>query len=195
MPRIPYIFPLSGESQIADKIRERRKDGNLIQLDGMLLNSPNIAEGYSSLLKAIRTENSLPDDVKELMILRVAALNSAAYEWLAHEPLARAAGMTSKQLEVVRDVSVVPADHQMTNLKDLLTPLQATALIYADHMTRNVKVPDEVFRELRKNLQDDRQVFEATATVASYNMVSRILVALDVGDKADVEVPEVKFEE
>lgn len=82
---------------------------------------------------------------------------------------------------------MVPADHQTT--KDLLTPLQEAALIYADHMTRNVKVPDEVFRNLRENLQDDRQVLEATATVAGYNMVSRILVALDVSDKANVEIP------
>lgn len=36
MPRIPYIFPTPGESQIADKIRERRKDGKLIELDGIL---------------------------------------------------------------------------------------------------------------------------------------------------------------
>jgi len=190
MPRIPYIFPAPGESRIADKIRERRKDGNLIELDGILLNSPTIAEGYSTLLKAVRSESSLPEDVKELMILRVAALNSAAYEWLAHEPLARTAGLTLKQLGVVRDVSVVPATHQTT--KDLLTPLQEAALIYTDHMTRNVKVPDDAFQKLWENLQDNRQVFEATATVAGYNMVSRILVALDVADKANIEVPEVE---
>lgn len=109
---------------------------------------------------------------------------------LAHEPLARSAGLTSVQLEVVRDVSTVPATHQTT--KDLLTPVQEAALIYADHMTRNIKVPDDVFRNLRENLQDDRQALEATATVAGYNMVSRILVALDVSDKANLDVPLVK---
>lgn len=32
------------------------------------MNAPKIAEGYSALLKAIRTDNSLPEDARELMV-------------------------------------------------------------------------------------------------------------------------------
>lgn len=63
------------------------------------------------------------------------------------------------------------------------------ALIYTDYMTRFVKVPQHAFDRLRSHLGNDQQMFEATATVASYNLVSRLLVALDVGDKAEEEVP------
>ena len=68
MPRIPYVFPPAGESLAADKLRERRKDGKLIPLDGVFLNAPAIASGYSSLLRAIRQENSLDDGLKELLV-------------------------------------------------------------------------------------------------------------------------------
>lgn len=63
--------------------------------------------------------------------------------------------------------------------------------MYTDYMTRSVKVPQDVFANLRSKLADDQQMLEATTTVASYNMVSRVLVALDVSDKAEMEVPQV----
>lgn len=54
-------------------------------------------------------------------------------------------------------------------------------LRYADAMTRSIDVPQSVFDELKK-LFSEQEVVEITATVASYNMVSRFLVALDVGE-------------
>ena len=60
-------------------------------------------------------------------------------------------------------------------------------------MTKNVHVPQDVFDGLKAFL-DDKQVVEVTVTISAYNMVSRILVALDVGDKADEKVPEVSTE-
>jgi 4-carboxymuconolactone decarboxylase len=60
-----------------------------------------------------------------------------------------------------------------------LSPTQWAALAYADAMTMHVTVPDEIFQAVRTHF-DDRQVLELTVTVATYNMVSRVLVALDV---------------
>ncbi|KAH8116777.1 carboxymuconolactone decarboxylase [Phellopilus nigrolimitatus] len=206
MPRIPYIFPPRGESGIADSIRSRRTEEKLTDLDGMILNAPKFAEGYNILLKAVRTSSSLPDDIRELMvcdqlrcdswsnrstrpqILRVAALNSAAYEWVQHEPLARRAGLSSLQLAIIRDVSVITRTSAFDPGTSCLSSLQTAALNYTDFMTRSIAVPQEVFDALRANLENDQQIFEATATIATYNMVSRMLVALDVGDKAGEEV-------
>ena len=53
-----------------------------------------------------------------------------------------------------------------------------------------VNVPQDVFDNLAA-LLDDKQIVEVTVTVSAYNMVSRILVALNVADKADEKVPEV----
>ncbi|KIJ26717.1 hypothetical protein M422DRAFT_112711, partial [Sphaerobolus stellatus SS14] len=172
------------ESETADKIRERRKDGKLINLDGVFLNAPAIARGYNELVGAIRLQNSLDPALRELLILRVAALNSAAYEWIQHEPVGRAGGLTDDQLRTIRDVSYVrttPRPLRRPQTSPPLTAVMAAALAYTDAMTVDIKVPQEVFDELKRHL-DDKQLMEVTATVASYNLVSRVLMALDVSD-------------
>ena len=72
----------------------------------------------------------------------------------------------------------------------ILTQAQRACLAYADWMTKNIQVPDRVFEAVRAVL-DDRQITELTSTVGCYNMVSRFLIALDVGDMANTPVPEV----
>lgn len=57
-------------------------------------------------------------------------------------------------------------------------------LRFADTMTRDVKVPQGLFDEV-KGLFSEQEVVEITATVASYNLVSRFLVALDIGEQND----------
>lgn len=69
MPRIPYRYPPKGIDPIADAIRERRgPERGLTPLDGSLLNAPAIANGWNTLLGATRTKNSIPDDLRELMV-------------------------------------------------------------------------------------------------------------------------------
>ncbi|WP_425842308.1 carboxymuconolactone decarboxylase family protein [Streptomyces fractus] len=165
------LAPHNGDSDVTERIRERR-GGRLTPLDLMLLHSPPVADGWNSLLGAIRTQAELPDDLRELAILRVAALNGAAYEWNAHEPVAHRAGMTPEQTESLR----VDADPALAPL----SAVQHAVLAYTDAMTRAIDVPDAVFEMVRAHF-DDRQLVELTATIGTYNLVSRFLVALHVG--------------
>lgn len=203
MPRIPYRYPAAGADPIADAIRERRGARGLTPLDGSLLNAPAIANGWNTLLGATRTKNSIPDDVREMMILRVAAHNSANFEWIQHAPVAEKAGCTTAQLAAVRDVRAP------LSTSSVLSPLAKAALALADDMTTKVKVQDSTFALLKsafannvKELGDsgkldgfegedlvNRKLAEATLTVAVYNMVSRFLVAIDVDDRANTPVP------
>lgn len=160
-------------SEVAERIRLRR-GGLLTPLDGMLLHSPPVADGWNSLLAAVRDRSSLPADVRELAILRVAALNGASYEWQAHEPVARAAGLTDAHLAALHEGGDVGP----------LTPQQRAALDYTDAMTLQVTVPGPVFDGLRTHF-DDRRIVELTATIGTYNLVSRFLVALEVGAEED----------
>ena len=70
-----------------------------------------------------------------------------------------------------------------------LSALQAAALRFADASTFSVHVPSATLDALKGLLATDQQLLEATAVVATYNMVSRLLVALDVGDLAAESVP------
>jgi 4-carboxymuconolactone decarboxylase len=112
-------------------------------------------------------------------VLRVAVLNDAAFEWAAHEPIARRVGLTDGQLQTLRLPDAVT--------EPVWTPVHAAVLAFTDASTRDVAVPEEVFAGVRAHL-DDRQVVELTALVGGYAMVSRFLVALAV-PPPDGEVP------
>jgi 4-carboxymuconolactone decarboxylase len=157
------------DGDIAERIRARR-GGTLTPLDLMLLHSPPLAEGWNGLLGAVRSASTLAADVRELAILRIAALNGAEYEWRAHEPLGRAGGLTDADIAVLRGERD-PAG---------LAPNLAAVLAYTDAMTSQVTVPDDVFAGLRAHFAD-REIVELTVTVGAYNLVSRFLVALEVG--------------
>jgi len=165
------IDDADGRGEIAERIR-RQRGGQLRSLDRVLLHSPPVANGWNTLLGAIREETTVPSDVRELVILRVAALNDAPYEWRAHEGVARRCGLGDAQLDAVRGEGG----------RSALRRDQQVALDYTDAMTRDVHVPAGVFDAVREHF-DERQVVELTATVAAYNLVSRFLVALEIGER------------
>jgi alkylhydroperoxidase family enzyme len=70
-----------------------------------------------------------------------------------------------------------------------LSDAEWAVLRYADKMTRDVAVDDGTFEALKKAGLSNQEIVEVTATVAGYNLVSRFLVALDVGEQND-KVPE-----
>lgn len=131
---------------------------------------------------AIRTKNSLPDDIREIAICRPALINKAWFEWNAHAPiLVKSAGFTEEKLAVVQQL------HPTS--KGALDDRQWAVLRYADAMTRDVTVLQALFDEVKATGFSEQEMVEITATVASYNMVSRFLVALDVGE-ANSKAPE-----
>jgi len=205
MPRLSLCCPKPGESQIADQIRQRRYPRDLIALDSILLHNPLIASGWNSLLGAIRSDSSLPGDFRELLILRVAALNSAPYEWIQHEKVGRAAGLTTPQLMRIRD-TIKPLTNTLDDSHTKLSDLHLAGLAFTDSLTSAIQVRDLTFNKLKNeferlsNEQDqvEKMMLDATATVSGYNMVSRMLVGLEIGDDRDhsVDLPglETRFE-
>jgi alkylhydroperoxidase family enzyme len=146
-----------------------RRGGELLNLDRQLLHSAPLARGWNSLMGAIRGEMRLDGALRELVILRVAVLNRAYYEFAQHAPVALAAGLTPAQVDAVRE-------WQDSALFDARA---RAVLAYADAMTLQVQVPQALFDALRAHL-DERGIVELTATVAGYNMVSRFLEALQI---------------
>jgi alkylhydroperoxidase family enzyme len=180
--RLPYVPnpPKNldpSEEQIVQRILTRRGDRGLIPLDRTLLHSPPVADGWNALLGAIRTKTSLPTDLREIAICRVAVINEAWYEWTHHAPiLMEVEGFTEEMLAIVRRVG-------QEGGRGPLSEKQWAMLRYADAITRDVKVEDGLFEELRmKGGFEQKEIVELTATVAVYNCVSRFLVALDVGE-------------
>lgn len=108
LPYMPSTAPTESSSSIPPdrsfpsaasaytQLSARRSPAPLQALDLTLLHSPPVASGWSSFLGAIRTQTSLPADIRELCICRVAVLNGAAYEWEHHAPILKAEGKLSE---------------------------------------------------------------------------------------------------
>ncbi len=168
MARLPYAdLTASDAKPLVGRIVAER--GNVLHLYQMLLHSPPVAQGWLGYLTAIRQQCALPGALRELVIMRVAALNGASYEAEQHEPIALKEGLTEGQL----------ADLDAWQGSTRYTAEQRAVLELTDGMTRNVQVPAAAIAAVRKFLSD-REVVELVATVAAYNMVSRFLEALDI---------------
>ncbi|KAJ7129230.1 4-carboxymuconolactone decarboxylase [Mycena epipterygia] len=200
--RVPYVFPAPGTSVIADAIRARRGNGTLLALDGALLNSPLVAQGWNQFFTVIRENLTIPGEMRELLvsfifsfpfflspkklqILRTAVINNAAYQWDQHEPVGRAEGLTSSQLQVVR---FAPEGACSLSDQRILGDSLAAALAFADALATTVSVPNHVYQNLARFLTP-QQMVEAVSTAGSYAFVSRFLMALNVNGEMNEDVP------
>jgi 4-carboxymuconolactone decarboxylase len=68
-----------------------------------MLVAPELGEALQRLGAAVRYRTSLPDRLREMAILAVAAHWDSAFERYAHEPAALAAGVTPEEVAALRD--------------------------------------------------------------------------------------------
>jgi AhpD family alkylhydroperoxidase len=178
MGRVPLIDPATtpAAAPLAERIRAQR-GGRLLNLYATLLHSPAFAEGWLGLLTAVRQHGSLPPSIRELIILRVAQLNGASYEFAVHQPLALQAGVTQMQVDELQAWAGSRA----------FAERERAVLQLTDTMTRCVQVGDAVFQPLHAWFSD-QQLVELGVTVAAYNMVSRFLEAMQVDHDDDPAV-------
>lgn len=156
-------------AQLESSITAER--GRVSLLYQVLLNSPPLAQGWEQLLTAIRNRSSVPAELREMVILRVAVLNRAPYEFEAHVPHALKAGMSQAKIDALRDAAAT---------SDVFSAQERCVLALTDTMTRNIDVPDSVFEPVKAHF-NDQQLTDLVATVAAYNMVSRFLTAFQIG--------------
>ena len=201
--RLPYTEnPPTGldevDTAIVERIKARRATGvsaeralGLIPLDRALLHAPKIADGtppkssyskhilisagWNSLIGSVRGKSSLEASLREIAICRVALINEAWFEWSAHwSMLLDLPGVTEESVAAVAEL--------YPRSKAGLDERQWVVLRYADAMTKDVKVSDSLFDELKSLGFSNQEFVELTVTVGAYNMVSRFLVAMDVGE-------------
>jgi alkylhydroperoxidase family enzyme len=174
MPLLPYCpADLAEPAELVSAIRARR-GGTLLNLDRMLLHSPPFAAGWNGLLRAVRSELSLPARLRELAICAVAAINGADYELHHHRRPFLDAGGAAEQLRALADVREAAGDTA------LFTAPERSVLRATLEITREVHLSQDAYAELKTCLDGDIQIVELIGLVATYNMVSRFLVALGI---------------
>ena len=169
MARIPYADENQNEEVAALAAQIRMERGGLGNLYRTLLNSPPVARGWLNLLTAVRQQCKLAGRYRELVILRIAIVNGADYEYGSHIPFALKEGVSQQQIDALRDWEKSKA----------FDAADRAVLAYTDSMTKDVHVPENVFDALRPHF-DARELTELTVTIAAYNLVSRFLEAVKI---------------
>jgi 4-carboxymuconolactone decarboxylase len=176
MARVPLIDEKDHPefAELVEKFRSGRR-GRLINVYRMLLNSPALAESWFNHSNAVRWKTALDGRLREIIIIRLGHLTGSQYVLRQHVPaLALADGLSLPECDALAD----------WRTSQFFSAGERAALAYADVMTREIVVPDEVFAEVARHF-DHRRIVELTVLIGSYNMNARVLQALEL----DLEPP------
>jgi len=158
--------------ELADLIQRfsAGRRGRLINIYRMLLNAPPLAESWFNHSNAVRWKTTLSGRLREIVIIRVGHLAQCDYVLRQHVPLlALADGLSIEECDALSGWA----------RSQFFDPRERAALAYADTMTRDIAVPDDVFAAVKRHF-DDRQIVELTVLIGSYNMNARVLRALEL---------------
>lgn len=133
---------------------------------GMLIKSPELLKRYLAMTDYLRKHTSLPLKLNELAILIEARLWDAQYEWWAHYPLARKAGLSET---LIRDIREGRRPAAMTAEEAIVYDV-VTETIRDRHLT------DQTFLRA-KAILGEQQVVDLVATAGFYMMVSALVIA------------------
>jgi 4-carboxymuconolactone decarboxylase len=141
--------------------------------------APAMLRAWTSLAWPLRNEAVAPRGLRELLIMRVAQLTVAPFEWVAHWDMAVKHGVTVEQLGQL---------HRWVD-SELFSADERAALALTDELTAKLDVSDETWAELAGRFGDGELV-ELVLTISFYSCVSRVLRALGI-DAVDETDPRV----
>ena len=165
MARLPYLDKSTVAAEHHDLLARN------ITLYRELVHSPGALRAFQGLGQYIRFKSKVDPRLRELAILQVGYLASAAYEWAHHIKIGYDFG--------VSDVDIAALIDDTEGRTCSLEPHARCVLRAAREMTRAGKVSDATFASLRTFLDEERTV-ELVMTIAFYNAVVRVLASLEI---------------
>ena len=177
MARLPYVDPRTAPAEVRDLLARLPADLNVFR---MMAHAETDFRPLVQLGTAILGRQKLSPALRELTILRVAALSAARYEWVQHVPIAAATGVTPEQVAAVeRD------DVEAT----CFGALERAVLRFATEVVRDVRASDATFATLAGMLSA-QEIVELILTVGYYMLIARLLetTAVDLEPAAGTKV-------
>jgi 4-carboxymuconolactone decarboxylase len=144
-------------------------DGSLHGPFDAMLRAPRSGAALQSVGAALRYGSVLPERVRELATLQVAAHHRSDFEWHAHAPLAAAAGLPVALVEAVRTGGPVEPDD----------PAERAAAVVVAQLLERGDVDDDVWATAVGTLGEAGAV-ELTTLVGYYSLLAMQMRVLRV---------------
>lgn len=174
MNRLRGVPPDCAEPQALIAAIRARRGGKLLNLDRALLLSAPLAGAWNNYLGTIRGGLSVDPKLREIAICGVAILNGAEYEFQQHEPEFRRAGGTALAAQRLREFATAAAHAEIFNAAE------RAVIALTTQMTTHINVDNETWQQFETALPDPQIQVEIIAIIATYNMVSRFLIACQI---------------
>jgi len=124
---------------------------------------PKLYPPRQILSEYIRTKSTLSPRVREMLILRIGWRCRSAYEWAAHAPAGRRAGLTDDQIRMLARPGYAG-----------WTPADAAIIRAVDELFADDMIEDATWTALDDQF-DERQLLDLLITTGGYRMVSMVL--------------------
>jgi 4-carboxymuconolactone decarboxylase len=143
-----------------------------------LLRSPEMARRAFDFLDYLRFKTSVNKRLNELAILIQARISNAQFEWWAHEPIARKAGLSD----------AVMLDLQQCRRPSCMQEDERLVYDFCIQLSLNHRVPDALWARAVAAM-GEQQVIDLVVLSGTYVMVSMLLNATQVGLPSDDPLP------
>jgi 4-carboxymuconolactone decarboxylase len=158
-------------SELYARIRAHR--GRVLNIHQVAGHAPKLLRAQAAYAASMREDSSLPRDLQELLILRIAQVNDSTYEQSVHRPIALACGVPQAKIDALPDWGASEA----------FAESERAALAFIDQAAASGEVDDTVFAALTRSYSP-QQVVEIAALTAWYVGNSRFVRALRIAPEA-----------
>jgi 4-carboxymuconolactone decarboxylase len=143
---------------LPEERRNPRDAGNLL---GTLVRHPELTRAFLRFSFYLLSASTLPEQVREQVILRVAHRRGCAYEWTHHVKLGKKAGLSDGDIAAIQNGD--PTDE-----------FDRAVLSAVDELDEKTNLSDATWATLSKRL-DERQRMDLVFTIGGYTALAMAL--------------------
>lgn len=166
------LVPPNPRHPLPERRDDRPKGMNLL---GTLARHPELTRAYHTFNGHVLFASSLSVRQRELLVLRVAHVRGAAYEWHQHVVLALDAGFSPDEVERVKEGPDAGG----------WSPAEAALLRAVDELVADACISDPTWAALAAEL-DTRQLMDLVFTVGAYDLLAMAMRSFRVQLDADL---------
>jgi alkylhydroperoxidase family enzyme len=166
MARIAYV----DKDKASPEVREALEALPPLNIFRTLAHADSAFIPYLELAGVLLARLELEPQLRELVILLVAARTGAEYEWIQHVGISRALGIEEEAITAVQHGELDAACFE---------PRAQALLRFTAQVVDTPRADDETFDALRSHFPS-RQIVEVLLVIGSYHMLARIMTTLDI---------------